>query len=397
MPPWRPGRRRRHRRRGRGDGCDGASRPGHYPAPYRIEVDVAEEDQRGHGMMESLLVHLDTDLGSDVDDLAALVMLLGCADVKVSGITTCIDPGGRRAGYVRHVLRLASREDVPVAAGAEVSLTTLAMPGGFPDDERRWPERVPPAPSPAGSALRLLADSVEAGATVIAIGPYTNLALLAAERPGILAGANVVVMGGWFDLSEQGLPPVGPERDWNVQSDTTAARMVVPHAGELTMVPLPLTFRVHVRRAHLERLRAAGSLGRLLAFQAENHGIDESNAEWAGRYAALPDDLLSFQHDPLAGAAALGWAVLTLEERRLAPVLDGRGVLRFADEDGGRPVRVDVHHARGASGHSGPGRRRAAPGRRWRRNHHPGRCRCRRRRVLRCLAHRRGNRGPRWR
>lgn len=293
-------------------------------------------------MMGGLRLHLDTDLGSDIDDLAALLMLLGTAEVEVTGVTTCIDPGGRRAGYVRHVLRQAGRPDVAVAAGAEVSMTTLATPGGFPDDERRWPEPVPPVPSPAGSAQRLLADSVEAGATILAVGPYTNLALLGVERPGILTRADVVVMGGWFDLAGDGLPAAGPERDWNVQCDTAAANLVARHAGELTMVPLPLTFQVQLRRGYLERLRGSGALGRLLAFQAEHHAVDESMAELAASHAALPDDLLSFQHDPLAGAAALGWPVLTLEERRVAPVLDDGGVLRFADDRSGRSVRVAV-------------------------------------------------------
>ncbi|MEJ7583185.1 MAG: nucleoside hydrolase [Acidimicrobiales bacterium] len=111
-------------------------------------------------------------------------------------MTTSIDPGGRRAGYVRSTLRAARREDVPVAAGAAVSMTTLVTPGGFPDEARRWPDPPPPAPSPAGSASRLLAESVDAGATIVAIGPFTNLALLGVERPDVLARAEVVVMGG---------------------------------------------------------------------------------------------------------------------------------------------------------------------------------------------------------
>ncbi len=294
-----------------------------------------------------LSVHLDTDLGSDVDDLAAMAMLLGSSEVELTGVTTCIDPGGRRAGYARYVLDKAGRDDVAVAAGAEISSTTLVTPGGFPDEERRWAEPVLPSPSPAGSALHLLADSVEAGATIVAIGPYTNLALLAVERPGILARAHVVLMGGWFDLPREGLPPWGPQRDWNVQCDTAAAATVLRQAGALTIVPLPLTLRVHLRRAHLERLNAAGPLGRLLAFQAENHGTDESMGELARTCPALPADLLSFQHDPLACGAALAWRCLRLEERRVEPVFDGE-VLTFGEhgedgnEGGGRWARVAV-------------------------------------------------------
>ena len=49
-------------------------------------------------------------------------MLLGWPDVEIVGITTTIDPGGIRAGFVTRVLELAGRTDIPVAAGAEVSM-----------------------------------------------------------------------------------------------------------------------------------------------------------------------------------------------------------------------------------------------------------------------------------
>ena len=286
-------------------------------------------------------VHLDTDLGSDTDDVAALAMLLGAHDVELIGVTTSIDPGGRRAGFVAEVLREAGRDEVPVAAGAAVSLTTLVMPGHIPEDAGRWPEPVAPVPSPAGAATRLLADSIDAGATIIVIGPYTNLALLGVERPDVLGRARVVLMGGWFDLSAEGLPPCGPDQDWNVQCDTTAADIVVRCAGDLTVVPLPLTLRVHLRGEQLARLRAAGSLGRLIALQTERHGEEEGNVELGRNHPALPDDLLNFQHDPLACAAALGWPCVTLEERRIVAVHEG-DLLRFVDHDEGRSCRLGV-------------------------------------------------------
>jgi inosine-uridine nucleoside N-ribohydrolase len=59
-----------------------------------------------------LRVHLDTDLGSDTDDLCALAMLLGWPDVDVVGVTTVSDPGGIRAGMTRYALGLAGRDDV---------------------------------------------------------------------------------------------------------------------------------------------------------------------------------------------------------------------------------------------------------------------------------------------
>ncbi|MCI0553911.1 MAG: nucleoside hydrolase, partial [Anaerolineae bacterium] len=66
-------------------------------------------------------IHLDTDLGGDIDDLCALAMLLRWNDVELTGITTVAEASGRRAGYARRVLELEGRSKVPVAAGADVS------------------------------------------------------------------------------------------------------------------------------------------------------------------------------------------------------------------------------------------------------------------------------------
>ena len=66
-------------------------------------------------------IHLDTDLGGDMDDLCALAMLLRWEDVELTGITTVAEANGRRAAYTRYVLGLEGRGEIPVAAGADVS------------------------------------------------------------------------------------------------------------------------------------------------------------------------------------------------------------------------------------------------------------------------------------
>jgi purine nucleosidase len=115
------------------------------------------------------------------DDACALAVLLGRPDIELSGITTVADRGGRRPAYVTHCLERASRNDVPVAAGTE-ALTTLEIADPVTNDERYWPTTLTPRPSPPGAALDLLRGSIEEGATIVAIGNYTNLALLEVTR-----------------------------------------------------------------------------------------------------------------------------------------------------------------------------------------------------------------------
>jgi purine nucleosidase len=283
-------------------------------------------------------IHLDTDLGGDPDDACALVMLLGWPGVELAGITTTLDRGGRRAGYVAHCLELAGRDGIPVAAGAEVSMTTLRPAEPITGDERHWPATIPARPSPPGAAVDLLERSIRSGATVVAIGPFTNLALLEVARPGSLGRVPVVAMGGWTRPPDDGLPAWRPEMDWNVQFDTRAAEILAATA-ELTLVPLPVTLKAHLRAADLPQLRATGPLGELLARQSEAHGKDFGLTELGRAHAGLPDDLLNFQYDPVACAVAAGWAGATVDEVRLRPIQEGEA-LRFQPGRGGRLMRM---------------------------------------------------------
>src|SRR5919201_5280150 len=100
-------------------------------------------------MTNDTRVHLDTDLGGDIDDLCALAMLLRWrGDVELTGITTVAEINGKRAGYVRYALGLEGRNDIPVAAGAGGSQRFYPQELGLPPEERYWPEPVAPSPNP---------------------------------------------------------------------------------------------------------------------------------------------------------------------------------------------------------------------------------------------------------
>jgi len=92
-------------------------------------------DVREHHFSARMKMHLDTDIGGDPDDVCALALLLACG-VDISGITTCTEQAGRRAGYVHEALRLAGRGGIAVAAGAEEGVRGLRLTPGFPDDQR---------------------------------------------------------------------------------------------------------------------------------------------------------------------------------------------------------------------------------------------------------------------
>jgi inosine-uridine nucleoside N-ribohydrolase len=280
-------------------------------------------------------VHLDTDLGSDTDDLCALAMLLGWPDVEVTGITTATDPGGIRAGMVAYALSLAGRDQIPVVAGAADSFGGLFVPLAFPD---YWPEAIEPRPSPPGAALELLDASIDADATVVAVGPYPNLAAFETWRPGALAEAGTVVMGGHVPAAAEGLPPWGMRDDFNVQQDAVAARIVFERCSPI-VVPVPTCLRVAVRRRHVDALRAAGPLGSLIADQSERHAIDNGRLALPAEFPSLPEDLLNFQYDPLACAVAVGWPGAVVQTIGVDLSFEG-SFLRMRELDSAPPMRI---------------------------------------------------------
>lgn len=255
-----------------------------------------------------LKLHLDTDLGGDIDDLCALAMVLNWPGVELIAITTNSDDQGRRAGYARYALGLAGREDIPVAAGADVSLGCYRVKPSLPDETVYWPEAVSPAPTPLDQALSLLERSIEQGAIIAAVGACTNLALLEKRSPGMLRNAKLYLMGGFVFPPRDGFPRWGNDMDWNVQIDTSSAQYVLQHSNPV-LVTLAVTVETALRRAYLPALRQSGSLAQLIARQAEAFAKDEKmEARFGQTCPGLPADIINFLHDPLACAIALGWS-----------------------------------------------------------------------------------------
>jgi purine nucleosidase len=254
-------------------------------------------------------IHLDTDIGGDMDDLCALAMLLKWPDIEITGITTVAEEQGRRAGYIRYVLNMMGRSGIPFAAGADLADGYFRYSKlGYPPDEDNWPEPVLPCPGPATDALALLKNSIDQGAVIVGIGPYTNFMLLDQLHPGILSRANLTLVGGSIFESLPGFPQWENSDDWNIQLDARAARHVLKHSNP-TLVPLAMTSQTALRRSDVARLAHAGSFGKLLVQQAEVFARDEGfEQKYAGAYPAVPTDIINFHHDPLGCAIALGWS-----------------------------------------------------------------------------------------
>lgn len=165
-------------------------------------------------------VLVDTDAG--LDDLRAIALLLRLPGIEVAGVVTCDGSARADAGavLVRALLRRLGRSDIPVWAGTR----SHQKPPAWRTLYDRLAERVRQEDGPAAEdpnwregAERSLSDG-HTRATILALGPLSNLAELLSWKPGLAAKVSRIV---WF-----GAPP-GERESFNRDFAPEAARRIL--------------------------------------------------------------------------------------------------------------------------------------------------------------------------
>ncbi|MFC0629162.1 nucleoside hydrolase [Kribbella deserti] len=227
---------------------------------------------------------LDTDLGTDVDDVLALALLLGSPELRLDGITTVYGDVLHRAKMASRVAAIAGRSVGPIVPGLGTPRSGREVywpghEGALLDDLHR--EQV----SASYDAARVLA----AAGTVLAIGPLTNVAA-ALERDDCVP-KQLVLMGGEF---------VDGKVEHNIRCDVDSAVVVFGSGQPVTIIGLDQTRRLRFGLPLAEQLAAAGGLGELLAaemrqywdFRGESHNVPHDPA---AALMLVEPDLFVFQ------------------------------------------------------------------------------------------------------
>jgi pyrimidine-specific ribonucleoside hydrolase len=213
----------------------------------------------------SIPIVIDCDPGHD--DAIAILLALASPEVELRGISTVagnqtLDKTTRNA---LKVLELADRTDVPVVAGADAPLrrtlrTAANVHGESGLDGPDLPE--PTTKTVDGDAVEVLAGWLEPGVVLVPTGPLTNVARLLEQRPR--ATERIVWMGG--ALAEGNVTPAA---EFNAFVDPEAARAVFESRVDITMIGLDVTHKALFTRAHAERLRGTGRVGKAVAELAD--------------------------------------------------------------------------------------------------------------------------------
>jgi inosine-uridine nucleoside N-ribohydrolase len=230
-------------------------------------------------------VLLDTDIGSDIDDAVCLAYLLAKPECDLLGITTVSGESEKRAQIASALCRVAG-QSIPIYPGRDKPLLraqkqTTANQAAALD---RWPHETK---FPKGEAVDFLRRTIRDNpgeVVLLAIGPMTNIAALAAadaEAFGMLKA--LVLMCGVFTNK---LPGVGP-LEWNALLD--------PHASAITYTtPAPVHRSIGLDVTTQVRLSADEIRKRFTA------PLLQPVRDFAEVWFKHADSLIF--HDPLAGA-----------------------------------------------------------------------------------------------
>ena len=241
---------------------------------------------------------LDTDIGTDVDDVMAVVLAAVSPEIKLEGITTVYGDVDLRCRMVAKVLKLLGRQDVPVMAGSrDVLLRNREIWWLGHEGEGLLTEEDADLKYDSRHAVDFIIDTVmnnPGEISLIAIGPFTNIAIALAREPRIAEKVKqIIVMGGSARLGTNGM--YLEHSDHNVSRDPESASLVFRSGAPIVMCGYDVTRQVLVGEKEINQLENTDS--------EVNHAMARMMRiwfkYWKRDYTAMNDPLcVALAYDP---------------------------------------------------------------------------------------------------
>ena len=288
---------------------------------------------------------IDTDTG--VDDALALILAFRSPELSVKAITTVAGniEVHKCTRNVHLVLDLLQVKDRPIVAqGAKKPLrrplVIASEVHGF-DGLGGLSQSLPASePHKTGNGVNTIlefCDRYGSKATIVAIGPLTNLALALRSDPRVFRKAGrIVTMGGAFRVPGN----TGPVAEFNYFVDPEAAHKVLNSGIPVTVIPLDVTHQVVLMRKEMEyrAARRANNVAMAVLKMTRDYMLYHQDTQgFNGGYL----------HDPMAVAVAVNPALV--KTRRTHVDVESKGeftrgmtVTDFTDRRPGERGNVHV-------------------------------------------------------
>lgn len=265
-------------------------------------------------------VVLDTDIGSDVDDLLALTTIFGSPELDLTGVTTVYGDTLLRARMVARSYRAAGKDAPPIIPGRSQPRSGREVWWAghegdlMPDLSRETVDTEADAVATLAAAKR-----------VIAIGPLTNLAA-AVERDECQI-RSLCLMGGDFAAVGTSEEQKGVEH--NIRCDIDAAAAVFAAGLPTTIIGIDQTARIRVTEDAVLQIEQAGDFGQLVAMHVR-------------QYWHLGGHPWNVPHDPLAVLMLTTPELFTFDTGTITVAPDGR-TLFDRSEHGPHRIVTDLN------------------------------------------------------
>jgi inosine-uridine nucleoside N-ribohydrolase len=201
---------------------------------------------------EKIPVIFDTDIGDDIDDTWALVMLLKSPQLDVKLITTTCGKAEYRAKLIAKMLTVAKRTDIPIGLGAGGT----SGHGG----QQEWVADYKLADYPGKvhqDGVAAVIETIEKSSqsiTVISVGPLHTMGEVLQRRPDIAGKAQFVGMHGSVRIGYGGKKT--PDAEYNVRANVQACRRVLSAPRKKTTItPLDTCGLVNLSGERFLKLR----------------------------------------------------------------------------------------------------------------------------------------------
>lgn len=179
-------------------------------------------------------VILDTDIGDDIDDTWALLMLLRMPELDLKLAVSDFGNARYRCGLLAKLLQLTSRTDVPIGMGIGKQDNAGQQSDWVGDYQL---EDYPGVVHEDG--VQAIIDTIKASAepvTLLCIGPVPNIAEALRRDPSIATNARFVGMHGSIYKGYAG--ETKPAAEWNVRVDPQSLQTVFAAPWNCTIAPL---------------------------------------------------------------------------------------------------------------------------------------------------------------
>ena len=212
-------------------------------------------------------VIIDTDVGTDVDDMWALAFALRCPELDIRLITTCTGDVEYRAALVAKLLEVAGRTDIPIGLGLPLDAA--------PEPQKAWIEDYQLNLYPGvviEDGVGAICDTInqsENPVTIIAIGPLPNIAAALQRAPSIIENSKFIGMHGSLRIGYLGAPK--PMKEYNVKQHALSCKSVFEASWEKEITPLDTCGNIILTGDNFQRVR--NSADDLVRAVIENHLI----------------------------------------------------------------------------------------------------------------------------